>query len=169
MATTSANIIPTAGTDGLPYGAAVPITLQEADLGDGKLTPDPIAVEYGQAILAIIQLSINGIVTANNTYVVMQVDMGDGVWLDVAWLVWTASQGSAVFVLCGGGLGAMNNSFQQTRQPGQFPASNGSNAVPLAGRIRFVGKSSFSGGSSSLAGLNTQVSATIKYKLMAPR
>jgi hypothetical protein len=168
---TTANIIPTAGSDGITYCTAVPLVSTEADLGDGLLTPDPVAVEYGQIIVAVVQLSINGLVVANNTYVVMQTDMGDGVWVDAAWVVWTANQGSAVFVLCGGGTGQQANAFQQSRQPGQFPQpqANGSNAVPLAGRVRFVGKSSFSGGSSSLAGVTTSVSATIKYKLLAPR
>jgi hypothetical protein len=169
--TTTANIIPTAGTDGIPYGTNVPLTSSEADLGDGLKTPDPIAVEYGQIIVAIVQLTFNGLVTANTSYIVMQCDMGDGLWIDVAWCLWTGNQGSATFVLCGGGLGAQNNAFQQTRQAGSppTPQANGSNVLPLAGRIRFVGKSIFTGGSSSLAGLTTSVSATIKYKLMTPR
>ncbi len=168
---TVANITPTAGTDGIPYSTAVPLTAQEADLGDGLLTPRPIAVEYGQVIVAVVQLTINGLVVGNNSYVVMQCDMGDGVWIDVAWCVWTGNQGMTTFVLCGGGLGAMNNAFQQTRGAGQppTPQANGSNAVPLAGRVRFVGKSTFVGGSSSLAGVTTSVLATIKFKLMAPR
>lgn len=167
---TTANINPTVGYDGIPYSTSVPITSTEADLGDGLKTPDPVAVEYGQAVVAVVVLTINGNVTANNTYVVMQVDMGDSVWIDAAWIVWTGNQGSATFVLCGGGLGAMNNAFQQVRQAGSFPSpqANGSNAIPLAGRIRFVGKSLIAGGS-SLAGLTTSVSATIKYKLAAPR
>jgi hypothetical protein len=165
------NITPTAGTDGISYGTNVPLVSTEADLTDGLLTPDPIAVEYGQIIVAVAKLTINGIVTGNTSYIILQTDMGDGVWIDVAWIVTTFNQGIVTFVLCGGGLGAQNNAFQQTRQPGAVPTpqSNGSNVVPIAGRIRFVGKSSFVGGSSSLAGLTTSVLATIKYKLMTPR
>lgn len=166
---TTANILPTAGSDGLAYCTTVPLVSTEADLADNKLTPGPVAVEYGQVLVAVVQLTINGLVVANNSYVVMQTDMGDGVWVDVAWCQWVGNQGAATFVLCGGGLGAQNNAFQQTRQAGGFVTGNGSNAVPLAGRVRFVGKSAFSGGSSSLAGLTTSVLATIKYKLMTPR
>jgi len=167
---TTANITPTAGSDGIPYGTSVPLVFTEATLGDSRLTPDPIATEYGQAIVAVVTLTINGYVVGQNSYVVMQMDMGDGVWADLAWAVWTGNQGSATFILSAGGLGAMNNAFQQTRQSGQYPSSAaGSNAGPLGGRIRFVGKSNFNGGSSSLAGVTTSVSATIKYKLMTPR
>lgn len=167
-----ANITPQAVTDGIPYAVSIPLTTTEADLNGGTNVPtSPIGVAYGQAIVAVVQLSVNGLVGANATYVIMQMDMGDGVWIDVSWLYWNGLQGSTTFVLSGGGLGAMNNAFQQVRQSGfvPAPAANGSNSVPLAGRIRFVGKTTFTGGSSSLAGLTTQVSATIRYKLMDPR
>lgn len=168
---TTANIIPTAATDGLVYGTNVPLTSTEADLGDGLLAPDPIAVAFGQSIVAVVKLSINGYVVANNCYVVMQTDMGDGTWVDIAWCVWTGHQGDATFILWGGGAngGIGTNSVQQSRQVGQFPASLGSVDMPLAGRIRFVGKSMFTGGSSSLAGVATSVSATIKYKILCLR
>ncbi len=164
------NTTPTAEYNGVPYSNAVPLTSTEADLGDSKNAPDPIAIDFGQVIVAVVVLSINGIVIGNNCYVVMQTDMGDGVWVDVAWCVSTFSQSSVIFVLSGGGMASVNNSFQQTRQPGAFPASNGSNILPLGGRVRFVGKSSFVGGSSSSPGTGpTAVSATIKYRIMTPR
>lgn len=168
---TTANIVPTAGSDGITYGTAVPITQTEATLGDGLLTPDPIATEYGQAIVAVVTLTVNQFIKAQNTYVVMQMDLGDGLWADLAWCIYTANQGTATFILSAGGLGAMNNAFQQTRAAGQFPSSAaGSNAGPLGGRIRFVGKSApFAGGSSALSGVTAGVVATIKYKLMTPR
>jgi hypothetical protein len=167
----TANILPTAESDGVTYSTAVPLTTTEADLGDSALTPAPLAVVYGQVIVAVVQLSINGLITANTTYVVMQTDMGDGVWIDVAWIIWTGNQGSATFVLCGGVIGSSSNSFQQSRTAGAVPTpqANGSNAVPLAGRVRFVGKTTMTGGSSSLAGTTTRVAATIKYKLLTPR
>lgn len=167
----TANVVPRPAIDGLVYSTDVPLTTTEADLGDGLLTPAPISVEYGQVIVAVVKLTINGLIVANNTYVVMQTDMGDGVWVDCAWVVWTGNQGSATFVLVGGGLGAQNNAFQQSRALNQSPQPQaaGSNAVPVAGRVRFTGKSSFSGGSSSLAGVPTRVTATIKYKVMCPR
>ena len=165
------NIIPAAPTDGIPYTTAVPLTTTEASLGDGLKSLDPIPVEYGQVIVAVVQLSINGFITGNSTYVVMQTDMGDNVWIDVAWVFWNQVQGSATFVLCGGGLGAMNNAFQQTRNTGQVPSpqTNGSNAVPIAGRVRFIGQTKMTSGSSSAPGVTTQVTATIKYKIMNPR
>lgn len=168
---TYGNIIPTAESDGVVYATVVPLTSTEADLGDALVSPRPIAVVYGQEIVAVIKLSVNGIIVGNNTYVIMQTDLGDGTWIDVAWIVWTATQGTATFVVCAGGLGAMNNAFQQSRNSGQPPTvqANGSNAVPLGGRVRFVGKTAMVGGSSSLSGVATAVSATITYKLQAPR
>ncbi len=164
-----ANIIPTALTDGIPYSSSVPLTTTEADLNGGTNVPtSPIGIADGQTIVAVVKLSINGLVGGNNSYVVMQTDLGDGTWIDVAWAVWTGKQGLATFVLCGGGLGQENNAFQQTRSNSP-PASSGSNVVPLGGRVRFVGASSFNAGSSSLSGLTTAVSATITYRLQHPR
>lgn len=163
------NLNPAVGTDGVPYSLSVPITFQEADLNGGTNVPSgPIPVEYGQTVVAVVQLSINGIIVGSNAYVVMQTLLG-GQWIDLAWAVTALNQGTAVFVLSGGGIGAMNNAFQQTRQPGQFPASTGSNAVPLGGQVRFVGKATAVGGSSSLAGTTAGLSCTINYRLQAPR
>jgi hypothetical protein len=92
-----------------------------------------------------------------------------GVWVDVAWLVTTFNQGTVTFVLCGGGHGQENNAFQQTRQAGQFPASSSSNALPLGGQVRFVGKATAVGGSSSLAGTTAGITCTVTYKLLTPR
>jgi hypothetical protein len=168
---TTANIVPLAQTDGVVYCTAVPLTSNEADLGDGLLTPKPVPVAEGQTVVAVVKLSINGIIVANNTFVFLQTDLGDGTWVDVAWCQWVGTQGSSTFVLCGGGLGAMNNALQITRNAGSPPATqaNGSNAVPLGGRVRFSGFSKVAGGSSSVAGLTTSVSATITYRLQAPR
>lgn len=165
------NITPTAPTDGIVYANAVPLTSTEAVLGDATQVDSVIPIAEGQTIVAVVKLSINGYVTANNSYVVLQTDLGDGTWIDVAWLVTSFRQGTATFVLCGGGLGAMNNAFQQSRGEGAVPTPQavGSNAVPLGGRVRFVGKSLFTGGSSSLAGLTTSVSVTITYRIQHPR
>ncbi len=170
---TVANIIPTAETDGLIYSNGVPLTTTEADLwgGPNAVLPDPIGVAEGQTIVAVVKFVINGLITGNNSYVILQTDLGDGTWIDVAWIVWTGGQGAATFVLCGGGLGAMNNAFQQLRTPGSPPTvqANGSNAVPLGGRVRFVGKASLISGSSSVAGTTPQVLTTITYRLQTPR
>jgi hypothetical protein len=56
---TPANIQPTAMADGILYANAVPITTTEADLADSLVTPDPIQIEFGQIIVAAVQLTIN--------------------------------------------------------------------------------------------------------------
>lgn len=169
---TVANITPTPVTDGVPYCTSVPLTFAEADLGDNVKTPAPIAVVEGQTIVAVVKLSVNGIVNNVNSYVVMQTFLG-GVWVDVAWCILAGTNvvGTSTFILCGGGLGAMNNAFQQSRQAGGFPTpqANGSNALPLGELIRFVGKGVYALGSSSIAGTFAGVFATITYRLQQPR
>ena len=168
---TPINLSPAAPTDGIPYATLVPLTTSEATLGDAVKTPAIIPVAYGQVVVAVVRLVVNGLITGSNFYIVMQADLGDGVWYDVAWAVSTLGQGSATFVLSGGGVGSVNNAFAQTRQAGAFPAPQavGSNAVPIGGRIRFVGKATLISGSSSVAGTTPQVLTTITYKLMTPR
>lgn len=168
---TAANITPQAPTDGILYGTSVPLTATEAALGDGLVTPAIIPIIEGQAIVAVVRLTINGHVTGQNTFVVLQTDLGDGTWIDVAWAFWKDTDGSATFVLCGGGLGAMNNAFQQSRRASSAPATqaNGSNAVPLGGRCRITGFATTSGGSSSISGTTAGVLATVTYKLQQPR
>lgn len=167
----AANIVPTAETGGVIHATAVPLTTTEASLGDGLKTPALIAVVEGQAIVAVVKLSINGFITGNSTFVFLQTDLGDGTWIDVAWCYFSSTQAPGTFVLCGGGLGAMNNAFQQSRNSGSAPATqaNGSNAVPLGGRVRFSGFTRMTSGSSSAAGVSTAVTVTITYKLMTPR
>lgn len=166
-----ANIVPTAPTEGITYCTAVPITPPEATLGDALITPAIIPVVEGQTIVAVVKLSVNGHITGNNTFVFLQTDLGDGVWVDVAWCRTGITDGSATFVLCGGGVGAMNNAFGPLRLGGSAPTTqaNGSNAVPLGGRVRFTGFSALTGGSSSVAGTVPLMSATILYKLQNPR
>lgn len=167
----SLNIVPTAPIDGVQYASSVVLTPSEATLGNTSV-PDPIAVIEGQEVVAVVKLAITGLLTGNSVFIFLQTDLnGDGTWIDVAWLFWTGKQGTATFVLCGGGRGAMNNAFQQSRQSGSAPATqaNGSNAVPLGGRIRFSGFCNMSGGSSSLSGSAAAVSASITYKLSTPR
>ena len=159
-------------TDGVIYATSVPLVSTEASLGDGLLTPDPIAIAEGQTIVAVVQLTINGHIIANNSYVFLQTDLGDGNWVDVAWCRFTATDQStpAIFVLSGGGIGAMNNVFTQ-RKASAAPATqgSGSNAVPLGGRVRFSGFTVSSGGSSSVFGTAAGVLATITYRLQQPR
>lgn len=167
----TANITPTALTDGIVYCSAVPITPPEATLGDATQVPAIVPVVEGQTVVAVVTLSVNGHITGNNTYVFLQTDLGDGTWVDVAWCNTKITDGSATFVLCGGGIGAMNNAFGPLRRSGSAPATqaSGSNAVPLGGRIRFTGFSALTGGSSSVAGTVPLVNATITYRIQHPR
>lgn len=169
--TTFASITPQPLTDGLVYCTNVPITPPEANLGDGLVVPNLIPTADGQTIVAVVVLSVNGHITGNNTFVFLQTDLGDGVWVDVAWCRTNITDGSATFVLCGGGIGAMNNAFGPLRASGSAPATqaNGSNAVPLGGRCRFTGFSALTGGSSSVAGTVPLVRATITYRIQHPR
>ncbi len=162
---------PTALTDGILYANAVPLTPTEASLGDTLLTPAIIPMIEGQTIVGVVRLVPNGIMNQNNTNIFLQTDLGDGTWIDVAWCSFTSTQVPGTFVLCGGGLGAMNNAFQQSRLSGNSPApqGNGSNACPIGGRCRFTGFARFSGGSSSAPGVSTLITATITYRIQHPR
>ena len=172
--TTSANIVPTPETDGIAYCTNVPITFTEADLGDGVNCSHPIPIAVGDQLMAVVQLSINGYITGNNTYVVMQTDMGDGVWIDLSWIVWNGNQGSVTYSMFTPFATGAPTPSQQTRAIGASPgaASSGKQigSGPF-GRIRFTGQSfPFVGGSSSSPGAGpTLVSATIKYKILAQR
>lgn len=166
-----ANINPIAQSDGILYANAVPLTPSEADLfgGVGAQNPDPIPTEFGAAIIAVVTLKNTGHIVANNTYVVMQTDLGDGTWVDMNWCTFNQSDGNGVFVMSNGVAGA--DTFQQSRQAGSVPSpqSNGSNQLPLGGRVRFVGQTTTAGGSSAAAGGFAGITATIRYKLLPLR
>lgn len=158
-------------TDGIVYAASVPLTPTEAALGDARQVAAEIPVIDGQTIVASVKLTVSGYVVANSCFVFMQTALGDGTWVDVAWCYFNGNQGTSCYVLCGGGLGAMNNAFTAGRQSGAAPTiqANGSNQMPLGGRVRFTGFAKFAGGSSNVSGTATSVSATITYRLQHPR
>lgn len=170
---TAANIVPLAQTDGTPYATNVPLVSTESDLGDGLKTPRPISMTEGQTIVAVVQFIVNGHVSGNNSFVFMQTDLGDNNWVDVAWCNFTKADQSeaALYILSGGGIGAMNNAFGPQRRNSSAPSTqgNGSNVVPLGGRVRFTGFGTGSGDSSSLAGTYAGTIVTITYKLQTPR
>lgn len=165
----TANIAVTPPIDGVVYARSVPLTSTEAVLSDGVQVAANIPVVQGQEIVAVVSLTINGLIVGNNAYVVLQTDLND-TWVDLAWLVATHSQGTARWVLCAGGCGTINNSFQQSRGVGAFPTPQtvGSNQAPLGSRIRFVGKATLISGSSSIAGTTPQVLANILYRIQNP-
>lgn len=165
------NITPTAPTDGIVYADAVPLTITEAALGDGGEVASIIPIAEGQTIVAVVRLAVQGFITGNSTFVFLQTDVGNGIWIDVAWCFFNSVQAPGTFVLCGGGLGAMNNAFQQSRNSNSAPATqaNGSNAVPLGGRVRFTGFSRHTGGCSIGAGASALITATVTYRIQHPR
>lgn len=168
-----ANAVAPPQTDGAKYTTDLVMPALEGDLFNQALPRvSPIPVLYGQAIVATIELSVTGSPSAQTTYVVLQTDLGDGVWYDLAWCLWLGTSGSKNFLLAAGMDGA--NAVQQTRDAGTAPASSDSVQVPLGGRIRFVGKSSISSGSgdsssSSSAGDVQQVTCSIRYKILGLR
>ncbi len=151
---TYGNIAPLAETEGVVYATAKAFTGTEADLYNGALS-DPIVLPYEAAIAASVQITVTGGPSPASIYVVMQTDMGDGVWVDVAWALCTATSGTSTFWLSAGVAGS--NAFAQTRAVGTAPSSSGSNQCCL-GRVRFVGKATLSGGTSPAA------TVTIRYK-----
>lgn len=168
------NILPAPETNGITYATNVPMTSTEADLGDGLLSPRPIPADPGLMVVAVVQLTVVGYIVSSNCYVVLQTDMGDGVWIDAAWFTSTINQGTSITALVAGGdsrvLGTGSNTIPQTRAPGTFPSSTlGSSIVPLMGRIRLVGLALASGGSSSAPGAPSQILSTIKYRMILQR
>jgi hypothetical protein len=170
-----------AQADGQVYALNMTIPAAEGDLynalpvGDvNQPDLDPRPVIYGAACLAIVQLWTTGSIPSNSTYVVLQTDMGDNVWVDVAWLTWSGTAPAAspaIFALSGGVSGS--NSFQQ-RVTGNQPVPNlGANQITLGGRVRFVGKSTIGSGSSSSSSSSgtivAQALCTIRYKLLGLR
>jgi hypothetical protein len=126
------------------------------DLG----TPLPIA--YGEAVLATIKEVIAGSPASNSSFIVMQTDMGDGFWVDLAWLLDTTTSNATLnYLLSAGVAGA--NAVKQTRAAAAAPGSTGSNQVALGSRIRFVGNSTLSGGSSP------SVTVSINVKILGLR
>lgn len=178
--TAFANSPPARGTDGVPYCTAAPIPAAEGSLFNLSSPPffDPVAVLYGEAVQAVVQLSLQGAIGSQSSYVVMQTDLGDDVWIDVAWLSWSSGPtGTATFVLSGGVAGA--NSFQQSRSVGTAPSPpNDARQFPMGGRLRFVGKATITASSSSSSSsarssgapaVTPAVLATIKYKQLGLR
>ena len=166
-----ANIFPASNSESEKYAIGTPLTSNEADLFNMPVPPfqDPVCIPYKGSILAVVTLALNVNVSSNTAYVVMQTDLGDGNWIDVAWCVWTGKSSSATFALSSNE--NSSNAVQQTRVAGTAPAANGSNAMQLGGRIRFVGAASIGqGSSSSSAGqLSPIVSASIRYKTLGLR
>jgi hypothetical protein len=159
--------------DGIVYSQGELMPAAEADLVTvlGPPSQSPIVVPYHAAIVAAVELSITPGYSTNSTYVVLQSDLGDGNWFDLAWCVWTGVTTSANFLLSAGVGGA--NAFQQSRAVGTAPSGSGSNQCPLGGRVRFVGKSALTGTPASSSGssglLQNGAFCNIVYRILGLR
>ena len=159
------------GADGVLYALTALMPSAEGDVFNG-VGQDPVSIPYHEAIAATVLFQVQGgpLIT-NSSYVVLQTDMGDSNWIDVAGCGFTALNGTSLFLLSAGVAGAL--SLQQTRTVGATPTPvNFSNQMCLGGRIRFVGKSSNTGtlissspGPTVIPGVNV----TIRYKLLGLR
>lgn len=175
-----ANIRPQVRFDGLLVADNVLMPAAEGELNNNfPIDRYPIPVGRTQAAFATVRFITQGSITSNTTYVVMQTDMGDDVWVDLAWCRWTgtvanggtpsASNPAIVFCLSTIAWGAA--ALQASRVLGQDPGASNTNALPLGGRIRFTGKSTLVGGSASSSssgfpGAGVGVKATIRVKLL---
>ncbi len=114
-----------------------------------SIKQSPIPVQRTSNATAVVQFTRRGNFASASGYTVMQTDCGDGVWIDIAWCTFTsiAPAATLVFLLASSQFGP--NAFQQTRASGTAPSSTGSNEMGLLGRVRFVGKVTILGTSSS--------------------
>jgi len=146
---TQANIN-VSSTNGVPYCKTAPVGTTEADLGT------PVTVTWFEAILASVVFTFTGTPTGPS-YIVLQIDLGDSNWIDIAWLTTATTAGTLVFVLAAGSAGGA--AAQQTRVVGTAPASSAFIQMPLGGRFRFVGKT----------GAANTLTATITYRTLPQR
>jgi hypothetical protein len=166
-----ASITPAALSDGLLYCKSALMPAAEADLydpGTAGQPYDPVPMPYHAVAVASVLLSAVGLTGNTGSYVIMQTDLGDGTWYDVCWGSTTFTSGTASFLLYGSIQTA--GAYQQTRAPGTAPTpAVGTNAIGLGGRIRFVGKATYTvtGGSPSPGG--NGLFCTIRYRLLGRR
>jgi hypothetical protein len=169
---TFASTIGAPAKDGVPYSASVPLTSTEADLNNAvpNSVGSPVGVRFGEAVLAVVQLTAIGPFGSNAAYVILQTSVDGVVWVDVAGVLFSAISGTQTFVLAAGVAGALAQ--QQSRVSGTAPAANFANQMPLGGQIRFVGqaKTTTTSSSSSSSGAPASgVFATITFKLLGLR
>lgn len=177
---TFANAQATQLTGGAPYCLNHVMPAAEGSLSDvPAYQGDPVPLPFEQAISAVVEFAAQGAVAGISVcYAVLQVDQGDGQWVDAAWANLTAIPGATPTVFwLSVGLDAVNGVFQQTRAVGTTPApNNGSNPIALGARMRFVGKATLTGGSSSSSssssagpGVTPAILVTIRYRPVSPR
>lgn len=158
---TYANIDPTAQTVAVKYAASKVLTTSEATIYN-QSTGDPIPTHgLAQGIVAIGTATIAGTPDATDAYIIMQTDLGNGVWIDVAWFKITATSGTLTFALVG--IHSVSAAIAQTRASGTSPASSSANTMMLGDRVRIVGKATFTNGT------NPAVTVSLGYKLLGLR
>jgi hypothetical protein len=167
-----ANVLPSSLSDGVFYANQAALPAAEADVfNQGPVQSSPMVNDFDQALQAEVLFTAQGPLASNTSYVVLQMDFGDNNWFDVAWCTFQGLSGTGLFYLSAGAF--VNNVFQQTRAVGSPPSPpNGTNNCQLAGRFRFVGKTSLGSSSSSSSGQPgqpAQVLVTIKYKKLGLR
>ncbi len=152
-----------AQTDGVVYALNVTLPAVEADLGV------PVPMTYSRALMAVVEFAFQGLFVGS-AYVVLQTDVGDGVWIDVAW----CSTGGAANFAMNASADEANAVVQQSRTANSTPSPlTGSNPIALGARFRFTGKgiagTSSSSSSSSSGAPGTAAVVTIRYKLTGLR
>jgi hypothetical protein len=143
--TTFAGIAVSDQSKGTAYCTAAAITTTEGDLGTPVVVPN-----YVRNVLATAAIALGS--TTSPTYIVLQMDLGDGNWIDAAWITTTDTSGTDIFALAAGS--ELAGAVQQTRASGTGPSSIGSNPLPLGSRFRFIAKT----------GANNKATVTITYR-----
>lgn len=176
---TFANAQATQLSGGAPYCLNHLMPAAEGSLSDAPAYQgDPVPLPFEQAIAAEVAFAAQGSPSGVSVcYVVLQVDNGDGNWVDACWCNLTAVPGASPTVFwLSVGLDAVNGVFQQARAVGTTPTpSNSSNPIALGARMRFVGKctltasSSSSSSSSAGPGVTPGILVTIRYRPVSPR
>ena len=158
---TYANIDPTPQTMAVKYAVSKALTTTEATIYN-QSTGDPVLPRgHAHSINAVGTITITGGPSTTEAYVVMQTDLGNGIWIDVAWFPTAATSGTKTFYLsC---IQSVSVCVEQTRASGTAPGFAGASSVGLLDRIRFVGKAVFTGGT------NPAATVSLSYKLLGLR
>jgi len=132
--------------DVLNYCSLVALTTTEADLG----TPAQVFEE--QVFLeATGQVATGGSPATSTVFIALQTDLGDGLWVDLAWYVSTSAANRTDLFCFQTGPGQANAVLQ--RKAGTPPSGTKPAAIELGlgSRYRITGQATFTGGTSPSA------------------
>jgi hypothetical protein len=127
----------------------------EGDLGT------PLDLPFQPLLTASVVFNAVGVSANVGSWVVGQTDLSDGNWVDAVWASWNGTTGSALFSLYNL-TDATAGCFVQTRAAGAPPSVYGASGIPLASRLRFVGR-----GQITASGPGSGLLVTIKYRLIS--